>query len=230
LKVFISHSSLDSSIAVQIGASLQSQGVDTWLAGHEVAVGANYAAEIYEAIKTTDCLLLLLTPHSQKSEHVKREVNLALSAGRRLLPVSFTDDAHQVTSLSGEWAYWLGVVQIHWANGIGDAVNVVMTALGIPKDGGPSFPIHPVDRQGEPSHSRAPKLATPEHSLRHEAQIRSALIQIAASNGTFQIAIERAKRFGASRKEVVAVAEHLRQAKLLRFDGELGPETVIRLN
>lgn len=173
MKVFLSHSSLDALAAAKLSEGLKSRGIEPWLADREVPVGANYAFEIYRAIADTDCVLILLTPHSLKSEHVKREVNLALSTGRRILPVALTNEPHQMINLDGEWAYWLGVVQIHQAASIDAAIEVVASALNsssIPE--APTSPDTPTENQvGE----RAPH----EHSLRHEAQIRSALIQIA---------------------------------------------------
>jgi flagellar basal body P-ring protein FlgI len=122
-------------------------------------------------------------------------------------------------SLPGEWAYWLGVVQIHSAKNVEEAAQVTLSALGLSRTA--HARVNPTSVGNPP---RTDRLVT------HEAQIRSALIQSAAAGGTLQIAIERVKRIGASAQDVMAVAEHLRDAQLLRFDGQLTPRTVIRLN
>ena len=62
-----------------------------------------------------------------------------------------------------------------------------------------------------------------------ESQIRSALIKTAAAGGTFQMASERARRLGASGHDVQVIAQRLREAKLLDFEGDPHPGTRIRL-
>ena len=55
------------------------------------------------------------------------------------------------------------------------------------------------------------------------------LISTAAAGGAFQMASERARRLGASCRDVQVIAERLREAKLLDFEGDPQPGTRIRL-
>ena len=84
---FISYASEDESVAGTISAYLEQRGVSCWIASRDVRPGADYGAEIIDAIETSASLVLVLSEHANSSEFVKREVERAVSKGKPIFPV-----------------------------------------------------------------------------------------------------------------------------------------------
>lgn len=86
--IFISHASEDRPIAQNLADALEAQGISTWLASRDVSIGANYAAEIFQNLVNSDYLLVVPSPNSIESAHVRREVSIAIDRKVPVLPVS----------------------------------------------------------------------------------------------------------------------------------------------
>lgn len=134
-KIFISHSTIDRKIALEISNLLKSSLIETWLASESVDLGSNFAEKITEAISSSNYLLLLLSPTSISSPHVKREVSLAIDKNIPILPILLGEKDDFLATLPQEWNYWLAVVQvipftstIHTAQVIRDTVNTMENA------------------------------------------------------------------------------------------------------
>jgi TIR domain/LCCL domain len=84
---FISYASEDESVASTISAYLEQSGVSCWIASRDVRPGADYGAEIIDAIEASASLVLVLSEHANSSEFVKREVERAVSKGKPIFPV-----------------------------------------------------------------------------------------------------------------------------------------------
>jgi uncharacterized protein YjbI with pentapeptide repeats len=74
---FISYSTKDQDFADRLYADLQNKGVRCWFAPLDVQSGKKLHEQIDEAIRLHDKLLLILSPHSMKSEWVKTEIATA---------------------------------------------------------------------------------------------------------------------------------------------------------
>src|SRR5438105_7899634 len=85
--VFISHSSQDKTIADAVCAALEDEAVRTWIAPRDVQPGRSFAGEITRAIQHSKVMVLIFSKHSNASEQVLREVQLA--ANSRLHIVQF---------------------------------------------------------------------------------------------------------------------------------------------
>jgi len=85
--VFISFASTDAALARHAVASLEQAGVRCWFSDRDIAPAASYPAAITDAVKKSGAVLLLLTDASNQSPHVIREIELAFSARRPILPV-----------------------------------------------------------------------------------------------------------------------------------------------
>jgi hypothetical protein len=85
--VFISHSSQDKTIADAACAALEKEAVRTWIAPRDVQPGRSFAGEITRAIQHSKVMVLIFSKHSNASEQVLREVQLA--ANSRLHIVQF---------------------------------------------------------------------------------------------------------------------------------------------
>jgi predicted ATPase len=66
---------------------LQSAGVSTWMDERGIDAALHWGEEIVKAIEGCKVFLLLLTPASAASEHIAREVSLALDAQKPILPL-----------------------------------------------------------------------------------------------------------------------------------------------
>ena len=91
MQVFISHSQSDSLLAAQVSEELQKTGLKVWDAQFNLLPGDNWAAQVGRALEESDAMVVLLTPNSISSSHVKAEMAYALgskSYSNRLIPVA----------------------------------------------------------------------------------------------------------------------------------------------
>ena len=132
-RFFFSHASEEASIAAELTDELERNGTSVWLATRDIQAGENYAAQIYEAIEACSHLIVLLSPSSMSSQHVQREINLAIDQGKSILPVSVSDGTEFMATAPSEWKYWLGVVQMVPYSGATESVETLLTGLGAKK-------------------------------------------------------------------------------------------------
>ena len=85
--VFVSHSSKDRNLAVAVCADLEARGIGSWLAHRDIKPGADWGASIIEALSRSQVVVLLLTAHSNRSQHVMKEVERAVDRRIRIIPV-----------------------------------------------------------------------------------------------------------------------------------------------
>lgn len=107
--IFISYKTEpDYEFAKSFKDKCESSGFDCWFAQNDIGDGENYAEQIPLAIKKCEFFVLVLTEASQKSPHVKKELNLAVKYKKRIIPISSGE-----VELTGAFEYYLGDVQIH---------------------------------------------------------------------------------------------------------------------
>ena len=90
MQVFISHSDSDSLLAARVSRALQKTGLKVWNQGFDLLPGDNRAAEVGRALEMSEAMVVLLTPNSVGSSHVRREIEYALGSknySNRLIPV-----------------------------------------------------------------------------------------------------------------------------------------------
>jgi TIR domain len=89
MQVFISHATADKALARKLSKTLKKAGLDVW-DGTEILPGENWAAKVAEALEESQAMVVLLTPASLRSSHVRHEISYALGDEhyeRRLIPV-----------------------------------------------------------------------------------------------------------------------------------------------
>jgi formylglycine-generating enzyme required for sulfatase activity len=88
IRVFVSHASVDSEIALRICNGLESRGLVCWIAPRDVQsrVGT-WGPEIDIGISASDVFLLVLTEAAAKSPHVEREAVLASESDKWIIPL-----------------------------------------------------------------------------------------------------------------------------------------------
>jgi hypothetical protein len=109
--IFISHSARDRATADAVCAVLEARGLRCWIAPRDVPPGADWSAAITDAIAAARVMVLLFSSHSNQSEQVKREVSLAVSQAKVILPLRIEN-----VQPSGSMLYFLGTV--HWLDAL----------------------------------------------------------------------------------------------------------------
>ena len=61
------------------------------MAPYDIPAGSEYAEVLYDALVGCSCLVLMLTDVSQNSQWVKKEVNIAITNGKTVIPVKLED-------------------------------------------------------------------------------------------------------------------------------------------
>lgn len=109
-RVFVSHSASDSEVVHPIVRELEAAGVTCWIGPRDVEAGLDYAEQIARAIDDASALVFFHSAVSAHSEHCKRELQLAMQSGLRIVPVLVDD-----TPYAGSFAYRLA--GLHWVDG-----------------------------------------------------------------------------------------------------------------
>jgi hypothetical protein len=105
--VFISYSHEDKPIADAVCNKLESQGIRCWVAPRDVRPGANFQEAIIDAIASSRIMVLIFTSHSNRSQHVIRELTSAVSKNVIIIPFKVED-----VPLSKSMEYLISVP--HW--------------------------------------------------------------------------------------------------------------------
>lgn len=90
-EIFISYSRADSQFVDKLGRDLEQKGVRVWVDREDIEGGTAWRAAISEAIRQCRAFLIVLSPHSTQSRNVSRELALAESHDRMIIPVIYQD-------------------------------------------------------------------------------------------------------------------------------------------
>jgi len=84
---FISYSPEQQKEADSLRLLLKNHEIDTWMAPYDVPDDCDYSDVINDAIRNSECLVLLLTEDSQNSVYVDKEIERALHYGKTIAPI-----------------------------------------------------------------------------------------------------------------------------------------------
>src|SRR5215813_8810647 len=90
-EVFISHSSQDKTVADAVCAALENSAIRCWIAPRDVQPGRSFAGEITRAIQRSKVMVLIFSAHSNTSEQVLREVQLAANSHLHIVQFRIAD-------------------------------------------------------------------------------------------------------------------------------------------
>src|SRR5947207_5630560 len=129
--VFISHSAQDKSVADAVCAGLEKAAVRCWIAPRDVQPGRSFAGEITRAIQQSKAMVLIFSAHSNNSQQVLREVQLAVSSHLhivqfRIEDVRPNDDLTYFLSTP----HWLDALTLPLENHLQRLVVAVQALLG----------------------------------------------------------------------------------------------------
>jgi hypothetical protein len=109
--VFISYSSIDSTIANAVCASLEAEGIRCWIAPRDILHGMDWAESIIYALDESRIVSLVFSANSNTSLQVKREVQRAFE--KRLIVIPFrVEDVMPSKALE----YYIG--SVHWLDAL----------------------------------------------------------------------------------------------------------------
>lgn len=84
---FISYSSLDKDIALNLKELLEENGIKCWMAPDSIPVGSDYTEVIVDAIEKSCGVVLMLSENSQNSKWVPKELDIAITADKVIFPI-----------------------------------------------------------------------------------------------------------------------------------------------
>jgi hypothetical protein len=120
--VFISYSAEDKPIADAVCATLEARKIRCWIAPRDILPGKIYAQSILEAINNSKVFVLIFSSYSNRSPHVMREVENAVSAGLSIINFRIEDIVP-----TSEMKYYLG--PIHWLDAITKPIETHIVKL-----------------------------------------------------------------------------------------------------
>jgi hypothetical protein len=122
-EVFISHSSLDKPVADAVCAGLERMKIRCWIAPRDVQPGRSLDGEITRAAQQSKVMVLIFSAHSNQSEQVLREVQLAANSPLHIIQFRIQD------VLSNEdLEYYLSAP--HWLDAMTPPLEKNMQRLG----------------------------------------------------------------------------------------------------
>lgn len=104
--VFISYSQMDKDIADRICTTLEDNGIKCWIAPRDIKTGENYIDETYDGLNGASIFIPVFSKDYQKSENLKKEVELAFSNEKTILVFrvnSFPENEFEFYLKSSNW-------------------------------------------------------------------------------------------------------------------------------
>ncbi|WP_414623430.1 TIR domain-containing protein [Calothrix sp. CCY 0018] len=102
-QVMLSYAEEDRATMEKIRASLRREGITVWTNTTDIKTGEEFWNSIQEGIEKADNLVYLLSPNAVKSINAQRELDIAVSLNKRIIPllVQKTDNLELPFSLQG---------------------------------------------------------------------------------------------------------------------------------
>ncbi|MEM1241482.1 MAG: TIR domain-containing protein [Cyanobacteria bacterium P01_H01_bin.26] len=93
-QVFLCHDDQDQDIAEQIRQSLMRRGITVWNYRTDIQTSQDYHGAIARGVEEADNVIFILSPHAAQSDYCQRELAMALSLHKRVIPIlaAPTDD------------------------------------------------------------------------------------------------------------------------------------------
>lgn len=111
MSVFLSYSRRDADLVSRIYGDLESQGIQVWMDRQAIEAGSLWRTSIVDGIQSCQVFLLVVSEASQQSSNVAKEVSLAESNRKPILPLKI--DATQIQPDFGYSLAGLQFVDMH---------------------------------------------------------------------------------------------------------------------
>lgn len=120
--VFVSYATLDKLTADAVCANLEASGIRCWIAPRDVTPGMDYGAAIVEGIRGSRIMVVVFSAHANESQHIKREVERAVSHGVVVLPFRIEN-----TLPTASLEYFIG--SVHWLDALSPPLEAHLKEL-----------------------------------------------------------------------------------------------------
>ena len=90
MQIFLSYAQSDEAFAKDLASQLEKQRLSVWSPEQELLPGSNFWLEVGHALQRSKAMIVLVSPDSMRSDHVRREIEYALgdpNYERRIFPV-----------------------------------------------------------------------------------------------------------------------------------------------
>ena len=91
MKVFISHSSKDKRFVRKLKEDLNENSISTWFDEDQLKVGDSLLEKLEDSIEDSTHFMIILSPHSVKSQWVKCELENAIEINQKIIPIKYQD-------------------------------------------------------------------------------------------------------------------------------------------
>src|SRR6185436_8672478 len=88
-QVFISYSRKDLSFVDKLAADLKNAGVDVWYDVSGIGGGSRWRSEIENALRSSQYVIVVLSPDAVTSEWVEREILFSSNLKRKIIPLMY---------------------------------------------------------------------------------------------------------------------------------------------
>ncbi len=105
-EVFISYSRKDAEFALKLTADLERRGIQVWIDQGDIVAGDAWRKQIVEGIQSCRVFLVILSPRSATSENVVKELSIAESGHKKIVPILY-----QPVEIPKEMEYQLAGLQ-----------------------------------------------------------------------------------------------------------------------
>ncbi len=86
-RVFISHSAQDQGLVISLANLLSKFGVEVFVAEWYLTPGERLDKKVFEQIKKSDCIVVLLTRNGMRSSWVQQEIGYSLQRDKPVIPM-----------------------------------------------------------------------------------------------------------------------------------------------
>jgi hypothetical protein len=86
-EIFLSYNRKDSNFVMKLVKSLKAANVNIWLDQINIERGERWDQSVQNALKQCKIFIVILSPYSVSSENVLDEVNFAINAGKKIIPL-----------------------------------------------------------------------------------------------------------------------------------------------
>lgn len=106
MSIFLSYSRRDSELVCRLCGDLEASGLQVWMDRNDIEAGTHWRTSIVNGIESCKVFLLVVSAASQQSSNVAKEMSLAESNDKPILPVKIDD-----SPIQSDFSYSLAGIQ-----------------------------------------------------------------------------------------------------------------------
>jgi eukaryotic-like serine/threonine-protein kinase len=215
---FISYSREDSAFVLRLAEDLRAAGARIWLDQLDILPGHAWDSSIEQALREAKRMLLVLSPASVKSDHVRNEISLALQEKKIVVPVLYRDCAIPLQLHRIQW--------IDFRTDYAGGLRALLTHLDVQ----PAAASDPPAEAPPPTHALILAIgtaATNRSPAKRIAWILAGVLVLLAAATSLRFAIPRTKAL--NEKDTIVLADFANSTGDPVFDGTLRQGMTVQL-